>query len=1165
MEIPRAGGNGSAKAAGGDAIHVQCTECGMELTVSAASAGRKGRCPRCQAIMPIPHAGQSSTEQRDDTIVVTCQECHAELQVAAECAGKKGRCPNCKAVMSIPALAGKTPAEPSVKSNGPAARTDSAPVMPDSPRRQADVANVKTDRPIVKTEQPRPMVTTTRYVPAMSEEAQPREKRREESKPTKVVDENSLLLLPPGEAPSPPLAPDQRPAAPAAHQTPLPAPPVVTPKKPPPAAAPPPKAVPPQLIKPPVQNAALPPQLAAAPAAGPVDLQPIQPLTPLTPLTPVQPAPAGPLPQVAALPPAATTSPPAASTASPAADPPAAIPRKPPVATAPPPGPTAALPAPAAPVAAKAAPAIVEKKPASASPTAPAPAAVAARSSAQVPAVPSSAPVSAAASPAATAPAPARPTPAPARPAAAAPPAKPSAPAQARPAAAPTLSREQVAAQILSAFSGQIPKTPPSTMYKLGILLTAAVMLLLPLVYIGLILLASAVVLWHMTSNVGLVTAISGRGAILGVIAYLAPAAIGMILVVFMIKPLFAPSGEREKSRTLSRESEPLLFAFVERICATVQAPVPSQINVNCEVNASAGFRSGLASFASHDLALTIGMPLVAGLSLQQLGGVLAHEFGHFSQGTGMRLTYVTRTINHWLMRVVYERDSWDMWLDRITDSLDIRIGWVLYLMRFVIWLTRRVLWLLMLLGHAVSGFMLREMEYDADRYEARLAGSHTFEATVRQLIYLNLANRGAHADLENFYREGRLADNLPRLIIANVAQLPEEARKFADELIEKEETSVFDSHPSDRDRIASAREENAAGVFQSRQPGTILFNDFDGLAKAVTWDFYTEVFGSEFKPTAVRPIEEMLERQSREDQIYDAMKRFLLDTFQVLRPLRVSEWYLRPPANPMDVQNQLAWARNEMYAQVGAYNQAWDWYDKADTRIVQMKQLVPLMRCGASLVPDGFDFVPASAQMAGYERDRAYADMNHLDSQLVPLETAAGQRLYSALWLLHDPQFAARMADARELLDHCQRLMPLVGRINNHLAQINELRSAGAILAALAGHIDNNDKNEALFHEIVEQLQRTQRQLHDLWVIFQREAYPFDHHEGFMSISHFLLKELPRENALGGTLDGIDQLLGNLASLYRRSLARLCYIAERVETTLGWDPLPLPERPKAA
>jgi hypothetical protein len=61
-----------------------------------------------------------------------------------------------------------------------------------------------------------------------------------------------------------------------------------------------------------------------------------------------------------------------------------------------------------------------------------------------------------------------------------------------------------------------------------------------------------------------------------------------------------------------------------------------------------------------NDLVLTIGMPLVAGMSLRQFAGVLAHEFGHFSQGAGMRLSFIIRSINLWFMRVVYERDDWD-------------------------------------------------------------------------------------------------------------------------------------------------------------------------------------------------------------------------------------------------------------------------------------------------------------------------------------------------------------------------------------------------------------------------------------------------------------------------------------------------------------------------
>lgn len=79
----------------------------------------------------------------------------------------------------------------------------------------------------------------------------------------------------------------------------------------------------------------------------------------------------------------------------------------------------------------------------------------------------------------------------------------------------------------------------------------------------------------------------------------------------------------------------------------------------------------------AHNVPAPIGMPLVAGLDMRQFAGVLAHEFGHFSQGVGMRLTYIIRSISHWFTRVVYERDSWDEWLARSTDNLDLRIAWV--------------------------------------------------------------------------------------------------------------------------------------------------------------------------------------------------------------------------------------------------------------------------------------------------------------------------------------------------------------------------------------------------------------------------------------------------------------------------------------------------------
>jgi len=249
----------------------------------------------------------------------------------------------------------------------------------------------------------------------------------------------------------------------------------------------------------------------------------------------------------------------------------------------------------------------------------------------------------------------------------------------------------------------------------------------------------------------------------------------------------------------------------------------------------------------------------VAGLSTQQFAGVLAHEFGHFTQGGGMRLTYIIRRISRWFTRVVYERDEWDAWLADSTDGMDLRVAWVLFLAQFCVWLTRRFLWVLMMTGHAVSGFMLRQMEYHADLHETRLAGSETFESTSRRLKALNVGSEEAMQDLADWHRRGTLADNLPKLIAVRSRRLKASVQKQIDQDIETTSTHILDTHPCDRSRIACAKRDQAAGVFHNGRPATKLFKDFPSLSKNVTWDFYRSIFGAHFKPADMHPLEDLL------------------------------------------------------------------------------------------------------------------------------------------------------------------------------------------------------------------------------------------------------------------------------------------------------------------
>ncbi len=407
--------------------------------------------------------------------------------------------------------------------------------------------------------------------------------------------------------------------------------------------------------------------------------------------------------------------------------------------------------------------------------------------------------------------------------------------------------------EILGALQGRIEPVAASPPYRLALLVVAGAMLVLPLLYLALVGALGFGVYRHAVHNLDLFQAYPARIALF---FYGAPLLVGVILLFFMVKPIFAPQVGFGAPLPLRRQDQPLLFAYVEKVCRAVGSPLPSEIRVNCQVNAWAGFRRGLRSLFGGDTTLTVGLPLAANMTLRQFSGVLAHEFGHFSQQAGMRMSYVIRSVNGWFTRVVYQRDQWDEALEHWSNEAG---GWaslILFLARFFVWLTRKLLWLLMFAGHLLSCVLLRQMEFDADRHQARLAGSSTFTATMLRLRVLIPACQTALASLQESWNQGWLADDFARLVgLAAAGGDPGCERQLA----VPEATSWLDTHPSDQDRIASARREGAQGLPEASEgigdlPATVLFSDFEELSRLVTKRFYRDSLLLNLEVLELRP-----------------------------------------------------------------------------------------------------------------------------------------------------------------------------------------------------------------------------------------------------------------------------------------------------------------------
>jgi Zn-dependent protease with chaperone function len=733
---------------------------------------------------------------------------------------------------------------------------------------------------------------------------------------------------------------------------------------------------------------------------------------------------------------------------------------------------------------------------------------------------------------------------------------------------------------ILQAFQGDLPRVPVSTLYNLGLTLVAFAMLLLPLIYLGLISGVAYFLYYHATESIELLQGLSsGRFA---VFAYLAPMVVGSLLVLFMIKPLFVRRAHYIKPSKIERQDESLLFAFVQKLCHRVGAPMPSEIHLDINVNASASFRRGLLSIFANDLVLTIGLPLAAGLNLHQFAGVLAHEFGHFAQATGMRLTFIIRSINLWFERVVYEEDEWDERIRRWSRDWDFRIGIVLLVARLFIWITRKIFWVLMLFGHVISSFMLRQMEYDADRYETHLVGVEIFESTAQRMVELSLAHEWAFQDLGNAWEEGRLVDNLPALILANERQIPEDVRqKVLKGHLRDARTGLFHTHPCDRDRITSARKLQAqplfkldlshakiqshieqaktrdrTNVFTSSPPASILFKDFDARAHRVSLDYYRAVFGKEVMSKNLVSVEAMVKSHDEEWEYSRALNRFFQGQFTVLRPVGLPQNCIQATIDYQEIPPMLKSFRELIVSSAGDYGQKLKNFNSLEIRIMEAFQNRALLDSGLHL--SASQVIAMEKVFQEVEEGKRLAVIDELNY----FEKLLRHRMTGALQLLNVQSVAAKITNGEEPKKTAERFIKAAHALENQFTTVRDLQIGYQQLAVLVNQLEGKEDDEKLLRQVRLKMGDLQQLLARLRRLLSDIIYPFEHTQAQMTLGEFAIVNIPGKDELGPLLDGAYEAVDRLFRVYARLVGRLAHLAESVENGLGLSPLPEPPPP---
>ena len=410
----------------------------------------------------------------------------------------------------------------------------------------------------------------------------------------------------------------------------------------------------------------------------------------------------------------------------------------------------------------------------------------------------------------------------------------------------------------------------PAPLYRLALVAVAVVMAVLPVVYVAL----TVLTLWgayhfatHYFMSIWEVPGFSGSAVLIKILFSCAPPIIGVTVAVFMVKPLFGRSRARTQPPVLTEQDAPQVYALVAKVCHAVGARPPHRIELSCLLNASASLEGGLRALFDNRQVLTLGLPLVAGLTQRELAGVIAHEFKHFRQGSGMRVTYLIRLVDAWFVRAVYGRDRWDAALAWIAARVPGRLMSILMIwVAFGIMFSRGVLWLLMMVGRGFGAGLSRQMEYDADRAEVAVAGSEAFASTSIKLVVLGAVFEDITLHLRQSWRtKSQLPDNLPLFLDHRMRCLASDRRARLKNKAESSKTGLFDSHPCMADRVRRARRLAERGQEFSEAPARELFGNFEELSRLVTRALYGEQLNVPVRPEFLVPLEKVLEVEAAE------------------------------------------------------------------------------------------------------------------------------------------------------------------------------------------------------------------------------------------------------------------------------------------------------------
>lgn len=328
--------------------------------------------------------------------------------------------------------------------------------------------------------------------------------------------------------------------------------------------------------------------------------------------------------------------------------------------------------------------------------------------------------------------------------------------------------------------------------------------------------------------------------------------ALGVSLVFFLIKFIFASRKEDNRNRIVVTEAEqPRLFQFIRQLTEETNTPFPKKIFLSPQVNAAVFYHSSFWSmFLPVKKNLEIGLGLVNCVNMGEFKAVMAHEFGHFSQRS-MKLGSFTYNVNRIIYDMLYNNNSYSGFLNawgRLHGALGLFASITVKIAQGI----QEVLKEMYKFVNKSYLRLSREMEFHADAVAASVAGGNNLVAALNRIELASACYQTAVEKVNESLNKQEAADNLFANQLVVLQQLAREhglplksgLPVISTQFIASFRTSRVNykdqwaSHPTNEERAASLEKLNM-NVAPTEARAWDIFDNSEQLQQQMTKHLY--------------------------------------------------------------------------------------------------------------------------------------------------------------------------------------------------------------------------------------------------------------------------------------------------------------------------------------